>query len=124
MDVFTGKIYEAVIRSSLSVDALDVISKEYQLIDIEWDGSTVLLLEDGSLREDFKISVTDDTMGGVSVILLTSFLRFIFSGIDGEKLKRTFWLWEGCTSPYHHPDGDRADCQLPTRPELLTQLIN
>lgn len=90
MDVFTGKIYEAVIRSSLSVDALDVISKEYQLIDIEWDGSTVLLLEDGSLRKDFKISVTDDAMGGVSVILLTSFLRFIFSGIDGEKLKELF----------------------------------
>lgn len=78
IDIFTGKKYEEIVLSSRDVDVPRMIEKEYQLVDIQEDGSMALLLEDGSVREDLSIVITEDAIRGVSLELFCFYVTLYF----------------------------------------------
>jgi len=55
IDIFTGKKYEDSMPSTHEVPVPTVIKKEYQLIDINDEGFTSLMVEDGNTIDDIKL---------------------------------------------------------------------
>ena len=62
-DVFTDEEYNEsfILYDSIEVDVPAVISREYELLDIQPDGTVSLLLDDGSAKEDLKLPTDVDS---------------------------------------------------------------
>ena len=62
-DVFTDEEYSesCILYDSIEVDVPAVISREYELLDIQPDGTVSLLLDDGSAKEDLKLPTDVDS---------------------------------------------------------------
>jgi len=55
IDIFTGKKYEDIIPSTHTAHIPFVVRKVYALVDINEEGFTSLMDEDGSVREDVRL---------------------------------------------------------------------
>lgn len=56
LDIFTGKKYEDICPSTHNMDVPTVSRQEYEVTDQSDDGYLMLMLDDGSLKEDLKQS--------------------------------------------------------------------
>lgn len=73
VDIFTGLVYQDMMPTTNSVEVPLTTTREYQLISIQEDGSMALMLDDGSIREDLKFIITDDSIRGVILSHISSF---------------------------------------------------
>ena len=55
-DIFTDKQYEETYGTGDMIPAPVVVNTEYQCIDLEDDGTLILMTKDGEMKEDLKLS--------------------------------------------------------------------
>jgi len=60
IDIFTEKKYEDSCPTSHNIDVPNVSRHEYPLLDIAADGFVSLMNDDGSTKEDLKLSLEED----------------------------------------------------------------
>lgn len=66
VDIFTGLEYRDKTRNTEThMEVPTITTKEYQLINVQEDGSLALMLDDGSVREDLKFAIENDSIRGV-----------------------------------------------------------
>ena len=55
LDFVTNEKYEEYIQKETCIETSTVTSRDYELLDIQSDGTVSVLLDDGSAKEDLKL---------------------------------------------------------------------